>query len=586
MKYTLAHVTHEAVEKIGGIGTVLEGLITSPDYQKHVGRTILVGPCSTKIAVEPARRLGEHGTVLYSNVDNIDEVNLGRRLRPIEWAFGVQIIYGKRTYDIPGDEERTGEAEVLLIDVFQTNADRLGQFKYALYEKLGIDSGRYQHDWGFEEYTRLAEPAFYALMTLLRDEELPCILLAHEFMGLPTAFKATLDGNGAFRTVFHAHECSTARHIVEHHEGHDTMFYNVLAQARAQGKYVDDVFGSFADNPRHALISRAHLCDGVIAVGDHTAAEMHFLGDHFDHHHIDLVYNGVPAMAVTPALKTKSRNMLIDYAEKLLPYRPDVLMTHVMRPVISKGVWRDLSVCDELDKAFAQRGHKGVLFVLTSAGGTRRPQDIRHMEEEYGWPRRHKLGFPDLVGPEVDFNQMFEAFNKTHEHIQVVLVNQFGWSPERVGQRVPKGMHMGHFRIATDIEFGMATYEPFGISPLEPLCAGAICCISNICGCAGFVLETTGGKDVENVIIGDYTKLDRPRTIDELLKMDRTERDPIEREVSGEIARLILERLPTDEAGRKRMLKQGQKLATSMGWDRVVSTKLLPMLKRVVNNRS
>ena len=43
-KYTLAHVTHEAVEQIGGIGTVLEGLMTSPVYQAQVRRSILVGP--------------------------------------------------------------------------------------------------------------------------------------------------------------------------------------------------------------------------------------------------------------------------------------------------------------------------------------------------------------------------------------------------------------------------------------------------------------------------------------------------------------------------------------------------------------
>ena len=43
-KITAAHVTHEAAEKIGGIGTVLEGILTSPVYQQHVERTILVGP--------------------------------------------------------------------------------------------------------------------------------------------------------------------------------------------------------------------------------------------------------------------------------------------------------------------------------------------------------------------------------------------------------------------------------------------------------------------------------------------------------------------------------------------------------------
>ena len=43
-KFTLAHITHEAVDHIGGIGTVLAGLITSKNYQSQVRRTILVGP--------------------------------------------------------------------------------------------------------------------------------------------------------------------------------------------------------------------------------------------------------------------------------------------------------------------------------------------------------------------------------------------------------------------------------------------------------------------------------------------------------------------------------------------------------------
>ena len=186
-QHTLAHVTHEAVEKIGGIGTVLEGLLTSPVYQRHVRRSILVGPGSGRIEADPADRLGTGGTVLYSGVDGTDTLNVGPKLRPIELAFGVSILYGRRTYAIPGDE-RTGEAEVLLIDVYRANRERLGVFKHRLYERFGLDSLRYENDWGYEEYIRLAEPAFYALTALLGDDELPCVLLAHEFMGLPAAF--------------------------------------------------------------------------------------------------------------------------------------------------------------------------------------------------------------------------------------------------------------------------------------------------------------------------------------------------------------------------------------------------------------
>src|SRR5688500_2254099 len=125
MKYTLAHVTHEAVEKFGGIGTVLEGLITSPVYQEHVRRTVLIGPMATHMEVDPRGRLGDEGKVLYSSIDRIDAADLGRKLSPIEWAFNTPIVYGTRTFSVPGDERR-GEAEVLMIDVFRINKDRLG----------------------------------------------------------------------------------------------------------------------------------------------------------------------------------------------------------------------------------------------------------------------------------------------------------------------------------------------------------------------------------------------------------------------------------------------------------------------------
>ncbi|MDH3583289.1 MAG: glycosyltransferase, partial [Phycisphaerae bacterium] len=570
MKYTLAHVTHEAVNKIGGIGTVLEGLMTSPVYQEHVGRSILVGPTSAQLEVDPANRLGPSGEVLYSSVDEIDKKGLGPRLHPIEWAFNVSLVYGRRTYEIPGDDRR-GAADVLLIDVFNTNPDRLALFKLRLAERLRVDSTAYEKAWDYEEYVRLAEPAFYALMALLQPDELPCILFAHEFMGLPTAFKAIFDGPDYFRTIFHAHECATARNLVEHHVGHDTMFYNVMRQARARDLYVEDVFGDQSAHFRHALVSQAHVCDGVIAVGDETAAEMHFLGQHFDHHHIDLVYNGVPVVAVDLKRKQRAREMLQDYAQQLLGHRPDVLMTHVMRPVISKGIWRDLSVCSHLDGHLGGEGRTAVLFILTSAGGTRRPQDVRTMEAEYNWPRAHRDGYPDLVGPEVEYNQLVERFNLTHEHVQVILVNQFGWDRATIGQRLPESMHITDLRVAADVELGMATYEPFGISPLEPLCAGAICVISSVCGCAGFVDLASEGEGSANVLVADFTEIDQQLSIEQLLKMTREQRDQVESRVSREVAEELMRRLPNSEDARAALVESGQQLALRMGWDRVVS---------------
>jgi len=579
-RLTLAHVTHEAVEQLGGIGTVLEGLMISPVYQQHVGRSILIGPTNANMAVDPEHRLGEHGEVLYSSVDQIDRVGLASKLRPVEWAFNTAIVYGKRTYNPPG-EERRGEAEVLLIDVFRPNADRLGVFKLKLWERFGLDSGRYEDSWDYEEYTRLAEPAFYALRALLGDADLPCVVFSHEFMGMPTALQAIMDGGEDFRTVFHAHECATARHIVEHHEGHDTMFYNVLDRARAQGKFVDDVFPGMDQYLRHALISRSHLCDGVIAVGDRTADEMKFLNRPLSEHDVQLVYNGVPAMKVDLDSKHQSRQMLRAYAKELLGYEPDVLMTHVTRPVISKGMWRDLRVCHELDRRLSEQGKRAVLFILTSAGGVRSKHHVYDMEEKYGWPRHHRSGYPDLVGPEEELSANIEAFNGGHQAVQVVLVNQFGWSRQRIGHRLPREMNIADLRRATDVEFGMATYEPFGISPLEPLGSGALCVISNVCGCEGFVEHVTDGQGTDNVIVADFTNVPGDPSIDELKNMSADRRNQVEGVEAARIADVLMQRLPTDDAGRRTLIEQGQALVRKMGWDQVCSESLIPLLLKI-----
>lgn len=579
-RFTLAHVTHEAVEQIGGIGTVLEGLMISPVYQKHIRRSILIGPMAAQPGADPQSRLGEHGTVLYSSIDNIDTLGLGNKLHPIEWAFNVAIVYGKRKFDQPS-QHRKGEAEVILIDVFRANPDRLNVFKLRLWETFGLDSGRYERAWDYEEYVRLAEPAYYTLNALLHREDRPCVLFSHEFMGMPAALKAIMDGQEDFRTIFHAHECATARRIVEDHPGHDTMFYNVLDEARKQGKHLDDVFGNHDHALRHALVSRSHLCDGIIAVGDRTRDEMKFLSERFDDKPIDIVYNGLPVMKLNLKSKLAARGMLLSFAKAQLGYEPDVLMTHVTRPVISKGLWRDLRVCHELDGRLASQGKTGVLIILTTAGGTKRPQDVANMVKNYGWPRHHREGYPDLVGPCIGIHNDIVAFNANHRAIQIILVNQFGWSRKLVGPTVPESMDFAALRAATDVEFGMAVYEPFGISPLEPLGCGAICVISNVCGCEGFVHHVTNNGGTKNVISADFTQAGDRAGLDDMLLIGHTERDAIESRVAAEVADQLIDRMPWTDKQREVMLKSGQALVAKMGWDQVMDNGLLGLLRRI-----
>ena len=64
----VVHVTHEAAEKIGGIGAVIAGLVNAEPYRQTVSRTILLGPL-LHTSQPPDLRLGEGGKVYYSSVD-------------------------------------------------------------------------------------------------------------------------------------------------------------------------------------------------------------------------------------------------------------------------------------------------------------------------------------------------------------------------------------------------------------------------------------------------------------------------------------------------------------------------------------
>jgi hypothetical protein len=146
-------------------------------------------------------------------------------------------------------------------------------------------------------------------------------------------------------------------------------------------------------------------------------------------------------------------------------------------------------------------------------------------------------------------------------------------------------MDIADLRRAVDIEFGMATYEPFGISPLEPLGCGAICVISNVCGCEGFVRHVAGRGGVPNVITADFTTLDQTPPIEELLTMTAEQRDEIEAREAERVAEVLMQHLPFDDAARKKLISAGQALVAKMGWDQVIEEGLLPMLDRICNQQ-
>jgi hypothetical protein len=607
--HTIIHVTHEAIDHLGGIGTVLQGLLTSTQYRARVARSILVGPLPypDRPVADPRHRLGEHATAChYSGPDHHDPRGLGALLHPVEAAFGTKLVFGTRTFHAPGDESRSAEADVLLVDVSNPSRDQLSIMKWFLHEHHAIESHRYEHSWDYEEYTRLAAPAYYALSALLaqggsggnlRAGTGPAVVIAHEFMGVPTALRCGHD-RARFRTLFHAHECSTARRITENLPGFDCAFYPAMNHAMTLGQSVGEVFGDQSDFGRHALVARTHVLDGVMAVGPETADELKFLSPQMRSSRTRVVYNGLPARVVTPADKARSRALVDAWLEKTLGHKPDYLITHVTRPVPSKGLWRDLALCQHLAGLLAKRGKSAVYLLLTCAAPTRSTQDVTSMVQRYNWPVAHQIGYPDLVGPEADLYNAMQTLHAQLERqgpgprdaMKALLVNQFGFSAQRLGTNAPPELTTGDLRRAADVELGMSTYEPFGIAQLEPLHAGAICVTSTVCGCMGLVkraMTELGLTACELVLPADFAgvwsaaggQATSAAQAHAAKDMTSDQRLAIEDELCRTLAIELDRRLPVTQAQRDAHLALGQRLAQLMSWDHVVETDFMPAVE-------
>lgn len=581
-KPTVVHVTHEATGKIGGIGAVLDGLFTSRAYNEAVARTILVSPLfSTEGDV--SSRLGPGGEVLYSSLDGLVRSSYVASFRKIESDFNVHIVYGRRRFFDPITGIQS-YPEVLLFDITRIEPRPVNEFKGAMFREFGIRSNLYEQYWEYEQYVRLAPPAIAALKAIgAAERDQTTIIVAHEFMGMPTALAAILDPFD-FKTVFYAHEVAPVRYIVEHHSGHDTMFYNVLRKAAAKDLYINDIFGDQSHNFKYALVDASRFCDNILAVGNCVVDELRFLAPEFRLADIDLTYNGIPAYQITLAERKQSNEKLKQYCKNLLGWAPDFVFTHVTRLVLSKGLWRDLRVLEHMDREFGALNKTAVLLVLSTETHKRRERDIYAMEAAYNWPVAHREGMPDLSGGEAAFYAGVQEFNTKSRNIKVIFINQFGFNRACCGVRMPADMEFLDIRRGSDVEFGQSIYEPFGIAQLEPLCFGGICVVTTICGCAGFVKAVAGDKPTPNVIFADYTELngDAGLEIEEMLKIDRAYRDRIEHKISEKIALEICARLPKNDDEANRMLQTGYELAKNMGWEAVVENYVLKSFRKAM----
>ena len=564
---TLVHVTHEAVQQAGGIGTVLRGLITARSYQAHCQRTILLGPLADPDSVQP---LGPDGEILYDASRSIRAANVADQLSAVEREFGVRLVYGRRLLTQDGHQ---ASPEVLLVDVSRP-PQRLNEFKRDLFLHFGLESHRYEQHWEYEQYMRLAGPGFAAVRSLVGDA--PFLLLAHEFMGLGTAFKALMS-DAACKTLFYAHEVATVRPLVEKRPGRDIAFYNALRQARANGQYIDELFGPQDGYFKHALVSQAWRLDAVLAVGDWVVDELRFLGPEFAARPIDLVYNGVPAVELSTVEREAAREKVQASGAALLGWTPDLVFTHVARLVESKGLWRDLLVLEHLDHHLWEQGQRALFIALATETGRRDPEDVQRMAA-YGWPLVHREGGSDLSSGELKFDLLVRAFNARTRAVKALFVNQFGWDQQSCAF-LPANAEFADLRRGSDAEFGQSIYEPFGISQVECLSSGTISVVSDVCGCRGFVRQAADEAGLGSFIEGAYTQIDEAdRTGQPIGVRECTQAEALQSQV---VASALASQLSAGTTGRKRLLAEGYAAAQQMSWERVAEDMLLPVLRRL-----
>jgi len=570
---TLVHITHEAHEKMGGIGAVLEGLVTTRAYQSAVDRTILVG--STDF---PLRKPLEHlQAVSYETggaaggAAPIDPA-LVQAFNRIESTYGVRLLYGRRAVPCPL-ETRRASVELLLLDVRNALPGPVNRLKAELWSAYGVESDRFEREWGYEEWVRVASPALDAIQALVGAEARSTAIISHEFMGLPTILAARLHAP-AFKTVYWAHEVPPIRDLIEQDARQRLIFDRALETRLGLGSYearLREVGGY-----KYALVSRSCHSHCIFAVSDRIAQELRLLASDFERAAIDVVYNGLPVRPITLAARMKSRGLLRQYVQAVVGFRPDFVFTHVARPVASKAIERDLAVMEHLDDLLADRGQTAVLLVLATDGGRRDLALIRQMEAEYGWPLGHHVGWPDLVKGETPIGLAAERYNSWARGTRAVLINQFGLSRETCGDRVPEGFTLQDLRQGSDVEFGQSAYEPFGIAQLETLAFGGISVISCACGCAQLLARVAGDILPPNVLLGRYS-VPQGATAPPITEGE-TRR--IEHEVAAKLARELADRLPTDTSQFARLLESGWALAEKISWQAVCRDYFIPAIER------
>lgn len=561
------HITHEAVQKIGGIGSVINGLCTADSYKGFFDRTLLFGPLFA-YSGDVFSRLGKGGEVLYSNLDNYDSADYHDIFLELISKYHIDIVYGRRTLVNEFNINKKNSVDTLLIGINRMNTKEVNLFKHRIWEAFGIESDRFP-DWDYEQYLRIAIP-YPALLRLLYPDQSVVFHFSHEYMGIPSILSILSEDTvkGIHKTVFYAHEISPCRNVVETIAGHDIAFYSTMRKNIRKGRSFEDEYG-VQNTYRSVLVKLSKGFDYIFAVSDIIKEEYRYLIPDVDEKKLKVVYNGIPLRYISHEEKLRSREHLKNYIGNLFNFDPDIIFTHVTRLVMSKGIWRDITFLYILDEIFHRFKIKGAYILLSTLIGTGRDStNIAVMEREHGWPVIHREGWPDLVGAEKDIYAYLSLFNARSRSIKGIFLNQFGFDRRSCGERVPENAEFSDLRIGSDAEFGFSIYEPFGIAQLETLPFGGIAALSSSCGCASFVQKCLSSLSSSLYTVFEFISGEQYEKED-LSLISTEQRFQLEKEHLQKNADMFFNILPKNDTERLRLLDEIQENLECLGWENI-----------------
>ncbi len=659
------HSTHEAADKIGGIGTVLQGLLPEPAYKRAFPQNLLVGvypfPAEESVIDDPETRERRGWEIEFDSSWQVrDPHGLTAALMNVAERHGVRLVYGCRRVGprrvpalIASPEgvfrERVDAfrhrlrahdgVDLARFDDYPAVTDRvdrrlerlLGGSQPDLPERLVVDGNGRPFPGGaawaegralfppvaaldaFQGYGRankyllelqyhtFAAPALWEATRWVLHDWAPAgdgyeadrvMLFAHDWLGVPLFWAMAAAGDRVGRSVYFAHEARIFRLLAEgalrdrepllapvcHPDGYDSALYAHLRWALEQGWGLEEMFPGtvgFPDVFHHVLNREARRFERVVAVGPLVRDETTVLLRP-SQVPVALCPNGIPSDRPEPEAVAAARERLAAVIERQAGFRPDVIMTGVMRCELSKAPWRNVG----LFRRFAELRPKDKVALVWLSAPRPRPTraQVQRWAASYRWPLGHRGGEGgDLRPDEVDLWRAIETINESYcGQASILYINQFGWAPDLLGALDPLESVFADLRLGTDVELGLSVYEPFGIAPLEPLASGAVCVLSDSCGCARHL----AALDLADLaIVGKFCEHDHePQEVDAAVLRE------IEQAAYDGIVAELVERLGLKgrEAGRRKLREQRirrvAEVIDRLSWANAVESYLLPAI--------